>query len=470
MIPLVAFPELVKHYAPFFKSVFSAEAFIEFERYLSGLLVSDNKTVEAINRACVGESRNQSSLNRLLTASPFELSGLNHARLNVMDSVPGTQYKPKGVLGLDDTLLTHFGQHFEQIYQLRDPHSGQYVWAHNLVNVHYSDDETDYPVRFQLWKPPDLEAMEKGLAAAGVKLKDSKRALKDLAPHQWRHYLQGVRLRHLRKPEVAALYETKTDIAKQLLQDYVQTYPERKPAVTFDHWYTQPAFLRYLDRTLRLNYVGTLADDDELRLPSGRERLDQFAAQLKQDHQAALAQGDAAIFRPIHIRYKHQTEHYFSYCATQFIEDYGKQRLVINHSLEALSDQPVYYISNRLGWQSQGITRIRRHRWPVEVYHEEGKAEGLDQYQVRDFQAIERHIALVAVVYSLLRAAQHDRAFHQTLQRQLELELEGTVAFWQRATQAQSLWTLALLICASLAQGQSLRTIMAPLLRAIAYT
>jgi hypothetical protein len=41
MFPLVEFPELVRHYAPFFKDVFSATAFIEFERYISGLIVSD---------------------------------------------------------------------------------------------------------------------------------------------------------------------------------------------------------------------------------------------------------------------------------------------------------------------------------------------------------------------------------------------------------------------------------------------
>jgi hypothetical protein len=41
MFPLVEFPELVQHYAPFFEGVFSAEAFIEFQRYISGLIVSD---------------------------------------------------------------------------------------------------------------------------------------------------------------------------------------------------------------------------------------------------------------------------------------------------------------------------------------------------------------------------------------------------------------------------------------------
>ena len=32
MLPLVEFPEIVQHYAPFFQDVFSAEALIEFKR------------------------------------------------------------------------------------------------------------------------------------------------------------------------------------------------------------------------------------------------------------------------------------------------------------------------------------------------------------------------------------------------------------------------------------------------------
>jgi hypothetical protein len=140
---------------------------------------------------------------------------------------------------------------------------------------------------------------------------------------------------------------------------------------------------------------------------------------------------------------------------------------VINYRQEDLDDEPVFIIANRLHWQALGITRIRRHRWPVEVYHEEGKAEGLDQYQLRDFEAIGRHVALVATVYSLLRAAQHDPILRQRLQRELKLQLEGSAAFWCRVSQAQSLWSLALFISAGLAQGQTLRQVMTPLLRAV---
>ena len=99
MIPMVTYPEVVEHYAPYYADVFSADAWVEFKRYISGLIVSENKTIDGINRLCVMENRNQSSLNRLLTESPFSLDALNEARLRMLAAVPGTQMKAQGVLG-----------------------------------------------------------------------------------------------------------------------------------------------------------------------------------------------------------------------------------------------------------------------------------------------------------------------------------------------------------------------------------
>jgi hypothetical protein len=471
MIPLVAFPEVVEHYAPLFADVFSAEAFIEFKRYISGLIVSDNKTVDGINRLFVFESRNQSSLNRLLTASPFSLAALNQARLAALASVPATCRKPKGVLSVDDTLLTHYGEDFEQIAQLFDHVSASYVWAHDLVTLHYSDDDTDYPLLFQLWQPVDLARLEQGLRAAHVPLKASKEALKETAPRKWRGYLLGVwQRRQKQQPELCDLYDSKLTIAQDLLQQWVTAHPADASPVTFDNWFTQPAFCSFLDQTLHLPYVGTLADSDKVNLHSGQETLKDFASRLKQEHLQAVADGGKAVFQRITIPYKGESETYYSYCQTHTIHNFGKQRLVINYDRADLADSPVFFISNRLVWQAAGITRIRRHRWPVEVYHEEGKAEGLDQYQLRDFSAIQRHVALVAVVYSLLRAAQHDPDLRDQLQRQIEITLDGSVAFWRRAAQAQSLWCLGLCISAGLAQGQSLSQVMAPFMQAMCRT
>jgi hypothetical protein len=42
MLPLVEIPKFVRHYAPFFASVFSPEASVQFQRYVSGLIASEN--------------------------------------------------------------------------------------------------------------------------------------------------------------------------------------------------------------------------------------------------------------------------------------------------------------------------------------------------------------------------------------------------------------------------------------------
>ena len=50
MLPLVEFPIIVQHYTPWFECVFSPQALVQFQRYLCGLIVSENKTVVGINR------------------------------------------------------------------------------------------------------------------------------------------------------------------------------------------------------------------------------------------------------------------------------------------------------------------------------------------------------------------------------------------------------------------------------------
>ena len=468
MLPLVDIPEIVQHYAPFFTAVFSPAALEQFQRYLSGLIVSENKTVDGINRLFVVNTRNQSSLNRLLRESPFSVDAVNQARLALLGSLAGTQIKREGVISVDDTLLAHYGQHFEKIAKLFDPVSQSYVWAHNLVNLHYSDDTTDYPLAFQLWEPAEVEALEAGLKAAGVRLRASKYALQHRDPVKWRAYLVGVWARHQQDPEVQKVYQSKLLIAQQLLADFFTKHPHlRYLPVTFDAWDTQAPFCRFLSDHLRVAYVGTLKGDAEVVLADGKKRLEAFADHLKEEHLQAVKEGQAPVFQPTTIPYKGQKETYYSYCHTHRLKGFGRLRLVINYQQQDLSDTPRFFISNRLPWHAATRTRIRRHRWPVEVYHEEGKADGLGQYQLRDFEAIGKHVALVAVTYSLLRAAPHDQVLLRRLRQNVHSTLEGSAGSCRRNTQAQALWALACFIQTALAQGQTLKQAMHPLLTAV---
>ncbi|HEX9871528.1 MAG TPA: hypothetical protein VGC99_23580 [Candidatus Tectomicrobia bacterium] len=115
MLPLVAIPEIVRYYAPSFTSVFSPEAFEQFQRSGSGLSVSEHTTVDGINRMFVIDVRNQSSLNRLLTESPFSVDALNEARLTLLFQLAGTQMESRGVLSIDDTLLPHYGKQLDKL-------------------------------------------------------------------------------------------------------------------------------------------------------------------------------------------------------------------------------------------------------------------------------------------------------------------------------------------------------------------
>ncbi|MBE2221454.1 MAG: hypothetical protein WBO55_00455 [Rhizobiaceae bacterium] len=100
--------------------------------------------------------------------------------------------KPKGIVSLADTLLSHYGKHFEKITKLWDPVEVHCVWAHKLVTLLYSADQTDYALLFQLWEPADLAHIEAGLLAAGIPLRQQKFALKESNPQKWRQYLLGV--------------------------------------------------------------------------------------------------------------------------------------------------------------------------------------------------------------------------------------------------------------------------------------
>lgn len=322
---------------------------------------------------------------------------------------------------------------------------------------------------FRLWEPVELAALETGLKAAGVPIRDSKYALQASNPKKWRQYLLNLWRRHPNKPAVQQLYDSKLRIAQQMLTPFFTDYPDLHLPVTFDNWYTQPAFCRFLDQTLQVASVGTLAEDDHVILASGAQCVDAFDVQLHAAHQEALQQDATPVFHKITIAYKGERETYDSYGNTHRIPNFGKHRLVINHRKADLSDPAVFFISNKLNWQAQGITRIRRHRWPVEVYHEEGKAEGLDPSQVRDFQAIYRHIALLAVTSSLRRAAQHDRALLHKRQRQIKMKLDGSAGSCRRHTQAHALWALAAFIATALSQGQTLSELMHPLLAAVCY-
>jgi len=450
MLPIVKIPDVIERFAPYFENLFTPGEYEGFKRYVSGLIISENKTVEGINRHFVVEVRDQSTLNRFLTASTYDVDELNQRRLDFLQTKSQTGFKTegkyKGVLGIDDTLMTHYGSYFDGIARLKDPHSGKIDWSHNLINLYYSDDKIDYPVYQTLWEPPDIDKLVTTMEALNISINENKRKLKDEDPKVWRSYILHSRYKdkQFKHPKLVEVYKTKLWLARDLVDQFVETYPDVNLPFCFDRWYTKPMLCNHIGSKQRA-YVGLLESKTQIKV-KGQDKISvmDFARQLKEEH---LKEDSPPKFHKAGVHWRGQTKHYYAYCKTHHLPAFGKVRLVISYKNEDLSDEePYIIISNQLLWRAAGMLSVYRRRWPVEVFHEEAKAEGLNKYQIRREQAIDKHIALVSVVYSLLHAARYDQDLLSKLQQQLhqpiERLMEGSVAHWRRVVKAQTFMNL----------------------------
>lgn len=462
-MPLIDFPEIVKYYAPHFQDLFSKSEYTSFQKYITGLIVSENKAVDAINRLFVVDRKNQCTLNRFLTASNYEVSSLHERRLKLMNQQSETKFKADGVLGLDDTMLTHYGKKFDQIAFLYDHATDSHVWAHNLVNLHYSDDQVDYPTYSELWKPLQVDLLEKVLRELNA-IKPKKELLKETSEKKWKQHLLYLAKKQEDQKKIQEVYRSKLVIGQDLLRQFFEQYPDLDIAISFDKWFTCSKFCKFIDKDLQRAYVAGLKSNEKLLLKGNvKKSVSDFVQQLHEEQQTKIEQGVAKNKLPFvkcTIKYKGKKEVYYNYCKTHNISGYGRQKLLISHRTEDLSDTARVFIGNRRHWRVQQMTKVGRHRWPVEEYHKEGKAEGLDQYQVRDFEAIQKHIAFIALVYSLLQHARYDSVLLNNLQSQLDTDIEGSLAYWRRTTQAQGLWMLVQWVDTALKQEMSLQQIM----------
>lgn len=434
MLPITEIPELVKHYAKFFEELFKTSDYEHFSKYVTGLLVSENKTVSGINSLFALDSQNQSTLNRFINAK-HDLELFNDKRLEVLGQYKHTKFNRLGCISIDDSILEHVGEQIEGVSLLHDHKTGSYVLGHNIVNLHYADGQTDYPIMDKLWSPMDVEHVESALLSIGYKVRADKLALKEQSPKKWKGYIYGVFSKHKDKhPEIESAYQTKLDIAKELLTKFYGKYPDCKLASTFDSWFTKPCLCNYIDQELKRTYVGTLQNKDKVRLSTEEKTVEAFAQDLKTQLNA---------FKPVSFELNGEQITYYCYINAHNVEGFGKVKLVVSHHKQDLSDEPNIYICNNLTWQSLQILRVRRLRWSIETFYQEAKAEGLDKYQVRSLNAIRNHIAFVSLTYSILKIAQYDQQlldkFHAAFNG---LFRSNSMPQWRKITQAQSLWML----------------------------
>ena len=94
---------------------------------------------------------------------------------------------------------------------------------------------------------------------------------------------------------------------------------------------------------------------------------------------------------------------YWCFALNLTIPDLGKVRLVISFDNAELQGTYAALVSNRTDWSAKKVIETYLQRWPIETFYQDSKGHlGLDDYRMRNAEAIKKHWCLVFVAYSLL--------------------------------------------------------------------
>jgi hypothetical protein len=94
---------------------------------------------------------------------------------------------------------------------------------------------------------------------------------------------------------------------------------------------------------------------------------------------------------------------YWTFTLAVRLPGLGKVRLVVSFKNAELTGTYAVLVSNRVDWHAQRILTLYVQRWPIETFYQDSKGHlGLDEYRMRNAEAIQKHWCLVFVAYSFL--------------------------------------------------------------------
>jgi hypothetical protein len=144
-LPIVELPSQIKRSLSDYRVIFTNPQFDHFQRLISGLIISDNKTIQEIND-CFNKC-DQSSLNKFLTLSSWDREEVERIRMKQIRK----NNLSKGIIIIDPTLLHKTGKHMEKANYHYDGLTKEKEWGHQLVHTIFTDGKNEFPLRGDIY-------------------------------------------------------------------------------------------------------------------------------------------------------------------------------------------------------------------------------------------------------------------------------------------------------------------------------
>lgn len=400
-LPIVAPAPLVVTHAPAFRDLFENHCqFDHFQNYLTGLMVLDNKSLANIAR-CVLESADKTNLSRFLSTAPWFQEQVNERRLHFLLAQTKVRRRDKAhsALIIDDTLCEHVGSLFDYVDLHYNHGEGSYPLAHNPVTSFYLSGLVRFPVDLRLYRRYEEVTHWEEF----VHQHFPQRTIPSTRKERMRLHKEVDALL-LDDPAFAALhaqFHTKIELALELLESAIRHHLPFS-VLLFDSWYLSKDLVQAARRRKK-DWISILKKNRNLESHSFELRDASGQVIAFAQPQIAMQELISLIPRSAYREVSVEDATYWAFTFTARIPGLGAVRLVVSFEKEDLSGRCAVLVTNRVDWGAQQIIATYLQRWPIETFYQDGKTSlGLDEYRMRNAEAIGKHWCLVFVAYSFL--------------------------------------------------------------------
>lgn len=342
-------PEPVKAYTEAFEDLLTKPQRDHVQEYLTGIIVSENKTVKGITEHIV-RSGDQSSLNRALTQAPWDEQRVNKRRIEELQEHEATAWSEEGTTLIDDTAVPKTGEKMPGAAVMYNGAEDRLELCQKFVTLTYKDAETMYPIDFrQYFKEGTREAETYG-------------------------------------------FHTKRELAGALVRDAIEELGVPTNTWVFDSEYLCTEVVEPIREHDRY-YIGKSQANRTIGIgvEGGYEKtyLNELAASLTPaDLTKKVVKGDT----------------YWTYRETVYMHSlHERVQVVISWEARAMEEDPFYLVTNNLYWEAKRIITVYGRRWDTETFYRDVKQRlGLKDCRLRSVRGTHRHWYLVFLAYSLL--------------------------------------------------------------------
>lgn len=345
MIPIAGYPSVVNSVLPLFDTVFNRPQLRNFATYVTGLMVSPNRTVSYMNSLFFAH-RDQSALNHFITDSEWDDEELDKKRYQLILEGLSREEEDDGVLSVDDTINHKTGKHMELVGTFFDHTEGTYTLAHDLVTSHITRGHKSVPLDFEVYaregQVPDGEFRDKNTIARDLISKAHERGV----PFS---------------------------------------------CVTADSWFFSRETVSLVE-SLGKHWVFGCKGNRTAILPCGPTSLAEWAKTIPREK-----------FMPVKVHYKREKRTFYCYSKCLVLKNLGRVNVFVSYKKPDLSGDPVFLCTNRCDWGPAMIARTYAKRWRIDAFYRDAKQSlGLGDYELRKIKGVRRHITMVFIAHALL--------------------------------------------------------------------